>query len=265
MKIAFSVNGDKPKAMAAATELAAAATALGLKVIEAGGGADCLIALGGDGTMLKAVRDYPAVPVLGFNLGGLGYLSSVGENDFKAALEMLAARRFHIAERTMVSAKLGGREMTALNDIVIQRALSGHVASLEFRVDGKAPTHYAGDGLVIATPTGSTAYSLAAGGPVVMPDSATLVVTPINPHTLAIRPLVVSDEVTLSVIPRVRPGALAEKIGVYADGVDFGFLEFNQELVIRKSTTIARLVELEGYDPYDVLARKLGWSGANQL
>ena len=265
MKICFHVNDGKPRARSARAVLAAVARRLGLKVVVRGM-ADAVIALGGDGTILHAVHRFPAVPVLGFNLGSLGYLSGVGEGDFEAALEKLAAGRYRLAERTMIElrAARGGVKARALNDIVFERELTGRAAVLELAVDGKAPTRYVGDGLVVATPTGSTAYSLSAGGPVVMPDSRSLVVTPMNPHALGVRPLVVGDEVALTVTARRRRDERSEKIGVYADGEHVMMLAGDESLRLVKAATGARFVELDGYDPYAVLARKLGWTGGGE-
>lgn len=269
MKIALAVNDLKRRAAEAAAALRVAAAREGLEVVEPAA-ADVLVSLGGDGTFLKAIRDFPALPILGLNVGGLGYLATVEERDFAAALAALAAGRYRIAARTMLAASGDGAKGMALageafNDIVLQRELSGHAAILDFSADLKRPTRYMGDGLVIATPAGSTAYSLSAGGPVVMPDSASFVVTPMNPHALGVRPLVLSDAVTMRVTPRSRPDGRLEKIGVYADGVALGFLGEDETLVLRRAARTARIVELEGSDPYDVLARKLGWSGMNAI
>ena len=215
--------------------------------------------LGGDGTLLRAVHAHPGIPILGFKVGGLGYLSSVGERDFGAALATLAEGRYRVSSRRLL--QVGDR--VALNDVVLTREMSGHSARLDLEADGKLVTHYMADGLIFATPTGSTAYSLAAGGPVLMPDSRSFVVTPLNPHALGVRPLVVSDDVAFTVTVRPRTAGNALRVGVYADGENVGALGAGDCVTVSKSAASARLVELEGYDPYDVLARKLGWSGSN--
>ena len=115
------------------------------------------------------------------------------------------------------------------------------------------------DGLIVATPTGSTAYSLAAGGPVLMPDSGSFVVTPMIPHTLAVRPFVVRDSARIAITSRARANGRAEPLGVYADGEAVFRLDGDETIEIERAPGCARLVELDGYDPYDVLARKLGW------
>jgi len=235
------------------------AEALGL-VVKTRGLADVIIVLGGDGTFLRAARANPDVPLLGLNLGGLGYLSSVEERDFDRALTMLARGRYRVSERRMI---VVNGQFVALNDIVITREMSGHLTRLDLKADGRRVTSYMADGLIFATPTGSTAYSLAAGGPVLLPESESIVVTPINPHALGVRPLVVRDTVRFVVTARSRTAGNAMKIGVYADGENVLMLDEGMSVEITKSDRTAKLIELDGYDPYDVLARKLGWSGSN--
>ena len=239
MTVRFYANASKSAARAASKRLDAEARRAGLAV-SVRGACDAVIALGGDGTILRAVRRFPDVPVLGFNLGSLGYLASVGEGDFTRALAMLASGRFTVSERTMLDAD----GFSALNDAA----------------NGSSATRYMADGIVIATPTGSTAYSLAAGGPVLMPDSRSFVVTPMNPHALGVRPMVVSDSVRLRITSRRHLSGADERLGVYADGENVKMLGAGETVEIAKSARAAKLVELDGYDPYEVLNRKLGWS-----
>ena len=220
MKVRFYANAGKPAAKAAAKRLEAVARRAGL-ALSSRGTCDAIVALGGDGTILRAVRKFPDIPVLGFNLGSLGYLASVGESDFERAISMLAAGDFSVSERTMLD--VGG--MTALNDVVVMREMTGHAAVLDVSADGNSATRYMADGVVIATPTGSTAYSLAAGGPVLMPDTKCLVVTPMNPHALGVRPMVVSDAVKLTVTSRRSVVDADERLGVYADGENVAMLK----------------------------------------
>ena len=264
MKIAISHNAAKPSATAMRRRLCEKIAALGLRLCE-GNGADVVVSLGGDGTLLRTVHEFPDTPVLGLNLGGLGYLASVGRRDFNRAFELLAAGRYSISRRTMLEARAGGRvTATALNDIVVAREASGHTISLDLTADGKPVTRYLADGLIVATPTGSTAYSLAAGGPVIMPDSGCVVVTPSNPHALGARPLVVRDSVRLLVAARPRTAGNGDAtVGVFADGEHVCAISPGEAVQIVKSRRTAKLVELEGYDQYDVLARKLGWSGCS--
>ena len=258
MKISFSINAQKPRAKALGESLPAEAARTGLEVVPRDA-AEAVVVLGGDGTILRAVHEFPGLPVLGFNCGGLGYLASVDEKDFAWALEMLARGRYGISERTMLEVRKDATSFVALNDVVVNREMSGHAAVLDLTVDGKTPTRYMTDGLIVATPTGSTAYSLAAGGPVLMPDSQSFVVTPMIPHALAVRPLVVKDTAKIAVRSRPRANGQAERLGVYADGERVLTLEGDEPIEIVRAAHGAKLIELEGYDPYAVLARKLGW------
>lgn len=258
--VAFYANMQKPGAGEALAALRAGAAALGLAVRDSGEQAEAVVALGGDGTFLRAVHEFPGTPVLGLNLGGLGYLASVGRGGYDDALKALAEGRFSISERRLLEAD--GR-FAALNDIVVTRELTGHAARLDLSADGRFVTRYMADGLIFATPTGSTAYSLAAGGPVLMPDSSAIVVTPMNPHALAVRPLVVPDAISLEATVRPRTDGNAVRVGVYADGENVLTLGEGESVRISASKRTAKIIELEGYDPYEVLARKLGWSGSN--
>ena len=274
MRIFLYVNETKAGAVRTAARLADRVRELGGTVVGPDE-ADVIVALGGDGTILRCVREFPDAPVLGFNLGGLGYLSAVEAKDFDRALSLLAGGRYRIVERTRLGftpnacakprrrgGAVRGVSPQALNDIVITREMTGHAAMLDLSVDGHRPTRYLADGLVIATPTGSTAYSLSAGGPVVMPDSRSFVITPMNPHALGIRPLVVADSVRIRIasVSRADPGG---RLGVYADGESVAMLAPGEEVEIAKAERVAKFVELEGYDPYAVLAHKLGWTGTS--
>ncbi len=255
MTVRFYANAAKRAAREAARSLSAKARRSGLSV-SVRGECDAIIALGGDGTILRAVKRFPDVPVLGFNLGSLGYLASVGVGEFESALAMLSSGSFSVSERTML--EVDGS--TALNDVVIMREMTGHAAVLDLAAGRSSATRYMGDGVVVATPTGSTAYSLAAGGPVLMPDSRSLVITPMNPHALAVRPIVISDSVKLRVTSRRYVNGSNERLGVYADGENVMMLDVGETVEIAKSPRSAKLIELDGYDPYEVLNRKLGWS-----
>lgn len=265
MKIHFQTNRGKSTAQAVEVSLTAEAKRLGLDCVTSGADADIVIVLGGDGTILRAVHEHLGVPVLGLNLGGLGYLSSVEERDFAKALEMLADGRYRLSSRSALEVRKEGSDLPpalALNEIAVMRAMSGHAAILDLAVDGRAATRFMADGLIVATPTGSTAYSLAAGGPVLMPDSASFVVTPMTPHALGARPLVVKDDSAFTITSRSRANEESGPVGVYADGQNVFMLADDESLKVTKAARGIPLVELEGFDPYEVLARKLGWRGS---
>lgn len=256
--IAFHVNESKPSASAVRARLAALARSIGMDVVDAvSGNPDVVVVLGGDGTMLSAVHLYPGMPLLGLNLGSLGYLASVDETQFNDAMVAIAEDRFTISRR----AALKVRGVNALNDVVISRGVSGHAIRLDFAVDGVHVTRFVADGLVIATPTGSTAYSLAAGGPVLMPASQSVVVTPICPHALSSRPLVLRDSVRMEISVDVREAD--DSSAAFADGRPVGAVAAGETLCVEKSADTVPLVELYGVNPYEVLTRKLGWSGSS--
>ncbi|MBO5940134.1 MAG: NAD(+)/NADH kinase [Kiritimatiellae bacterium] len=257
-KIAFHVNSSKPFADETKGRLSVRAQKAGIDVVDAGSVApDIVVVLGGDGTMLSAVHKYPGIPLLGLNLGSLGYLASVEEANFDDALDAIAEGRYGISHRTALNVC----GVNALNDVVVSRGASGHAIRMDLSVDGEHATRFVADGLVVATPTGSTAYSLAAGGPVLMPSSQSFVVTPICPHALSSRPLVLKDSVRLAVSVDVREEG--EEPRVFADGMEVKVLAAGDVLEIGKSEDTIPLVELDNVNPYEVLTRKLGWSGSS--
>jgi NAD+ kinase len=253
----FFVNASKPAAPAVRDRLAALAQTCGMTVAAEGTPPDVVVVLGGDGTMLSAVHRFPGVPLLGLNLGSLGYLASVEEAHFEDAIRSLAAGRYKVSMRTALKV----RGVDALNDVVVSRGVTGHAIRLDFSVDGERVTRFVADGLVIATPTGSTAYSLAAGGPVLMPASQSVVVTPVCPHALSSRPLVLKDSVRMAVSVEVREAG--GEPAVFADGRQVCTLSDGEPLEICKSDSAVPLVELDDVNPYEVLTRKLGWSGSS--
>lgn len=265
MRIRLFANSGKQSVRAVRARLAGKLLALGHDVRD-GGAADTVISLGGDGTFLRAVHECPGIPVLGINLGGLGYLAGVGRRDIGRAIALLTAGRYRVSGRSLLEVRVGSSARAvgyALNDVVVARESSGHAVRLDLSADGRPVTRYLADGLILATPTGSTAYSLAAGGPVLLSDTRSIVVTPANPHALGARPLVVRDTMRFTVTARQRAAGNEATIGVYADGVRVAGIAAGESVEICKSRRTAKVVELEGYDPYDVLARKLGWSGSN--
>lgn len=253
-RITFYANSTKSAAMSARKHLAEVAQACGLELDDQK--PEAVVVLGGDGTMLSAVHRFPGVPLLGLNLGSLGYLAAVEKPRFEDALHALANGAFTLSRRTALS--VNGAK--ALNDVVVSKGVSGHAAVIELHVDGSLATRFFADGLVIATPTGSTAYSLSAGGPILLPDSQSLVITPICPHALSSRPLVVRETVRLQIRLLPRPGT--STLAVFADGTDAGRLGVGDELTVMRSDESVPLVQLAGDNPFDVLNRKLGWSGS---
>ena len=228
-------------------------------------GLDCLLALGGDGTLLRGARwlDGAPVPVLGVNLGRLGFLTSCSTNELEDALRRFAGGHF-TAERRMeieaVGLDAGGAardRLLALNDIVLHKGGFARVLRLTVSIDGESIGTYSADGVVVSTPTGSTAYSLSAGGPVVVPTVESIIVTPVAAHTLAVRPLVLPPTAEV----RVQSDEVPEELLVTADGQVGTTFAGGQTLVVRRAPSPVRIVRFEGGSFFSVLRRKLGWGG----
>jgi NAD+ kinase len=225
---------------------------------------DLLLVLGGDGAMLHASRAAcrRGVPILGVNLGGLGFLTEIGTGALYPALTRVLRGDFHVERRLMVEARVlsaaTGRTWSSvgLNDAVIHARDRSRVVAIDVRI-GRTPIgSVVGDGLIVSTPTGSTAYSLSAGGPIVRPTIEALIATPISPHTLTFRPLLVgADE---SVVARIRPGRAPAAVTV--DGQRSRRVEPGDEVLIRKARTRVDLVTLEPGSFYEVLRSKFAWA-----
>ena len=225
------------------------------------GQVDLLIVLGGDGTLLsmaRAVGDL-GVPLLGVNLGGLGFLTATTLDEMLPALEAYLEGRMAIEERMLLSARVvrngqSGCEYAALNDVVITKSAMSRIIDLSVSVDGRYATAYRADGLIISTPTGSTAYSLSAGGPILFPTMDAVVLTPICSHTLTNRPIVVPGtdriEVTLLADQEVM-ATMDGQVGVGLRGGD--------TVEIRKAASRIRLVRFPQKDFFSVLRTKLKW------
>ena len=224
-------------------------------------GAQGVISLGGDGSFLAAARAVAgsALPLIGLNVGRLGYLTAVNEEGFEPLLRALAAGRYCVERRTALSAGVlgGARFPDALNDVVISRAEGGHAFALHLELDGFPVARYLCDGLILATPTGSTAYALSAGGPVIAPQAKALEVSVIAPHALSARPLVIPDNTR--VVVRVEEAESAQA-KVYADGLEVAVLPPGGAVEASAAAEPVRLLLPEGHNPYEPLALKLGWS-----
>jgi NAD+ kinase len=223
---------------------------------------DLLIVLGGDGTLLSAARslgDHP-VPILPVNLGGLGFLTSVTLAELYPILEEVLSGRSRVSERTQLDTKVlrVGKVVArhrALNDVVLNKGALARIIDLKLHVDGDYVSSYKADGLILSTPTGSTAYSLAAGGPIVYPKVAAFIVTPICPHTLTNRPLVIPD--TSQVEISFRAGD--EPVFLTLDGQVGVELEHADKISVAKAAQPLRLVRPARKTYFEILRNKLKW------
>jgi NAD+ kinase len=214
--------------------------------------------------MLRAAGEIAGsrTPILGVNIGGLGFLTAVPSDELGAALKLVWAGEFTFESRALVQANVQSRgrviEQAALNDIVISRGIPSRLIELEVRVNGEPLTRYRCDGLIISSPTGSTAYSLAAGGAVVFPTAEVLEITPICPHTLSNRSLILP--LTASIEVRVvspKPATILS-----ADGQVITELTAGDLITVRRSSRTVRLMHLQGSSFCETLRRKLHWRGA---
>ncbi|HEY3861120.1 MAG TPA: NAD(+)/NADH kinase [Verrucomicrobiae bacterium] len=229
------------------------------------GQSDLLLVFGGDGTMLSVVREIngAATPILGVNMGRLGFLTALPAKDLAAGLENLWRADFVIETRPLIEAfgRCGTRtiSMSAFNDVVITRGAVSRLIELDVSVDGQELTCYRGDGLIICTPTGSTAYSLSAGGPIISPDSDVMAITPICPHALSNRTVIVS----LDSVVEVRLSSKGLETIIAADGQTQASLAAGDTMTIRRCRRTARLLHPGGTSFFDTVRQKLRWRGSS--
>ncbi len=214
-----------------------------------------LISMGGDGTILRLCHRYSHLNagMLGINLGHLGFMADIPMGDIYPSLTDLLQGAYNIDHRLMIEA--GG--LQAVNDIVIHRASNYSLIELAIAIDGVYVNTFTADGIIVATPNGSTAYSLAAGGPILTPNLDALIITPICPHTISNRPIVLSPKVKIQVKYLSEYGP----IDVRADGLNAISLKSGDELMIQRSSRTFKWVNLHRHDYFATLRSKLAWSG----
>jgi len=222
-------------------------------------GSDILISLGGDGTILRLARQVAekGTPILGVNLGKLGFLAEVSVDDLDDCLAEVLRGDYFVVERMMLQATTSknSRSYFALNDIVVDKFGTSRVLDFETFVNNEYLATFTADGVILSTPTGSTAYALANGGPIVTPNNRSITISPICPHTLTARPVIVPDD---SII-RIKVAAAHHKVHVTADGQDEVLLRPPTEIKVRKAPHMARLVKRRNTSYYDTLRKKLNW------
>ncbi len=228
---------------------------------------DLVIAIGGDGNLLRAARCVAGldVPLIGINRGRLGFLTDITPEQMISALDRILAGDFLAEKRFLLTAQIrdgSGETMFALNDVVLQKGDSSRILDFETRVDGSYVNTHGGDGLIVATPTGSTAYALSCNGPIIRPDVDALVMVPICPHTLSDRPLVVprSSVITVEVAETQQGDAI-----VACDGEELGILRPTTQLEIRTAEESVTLLHPTDYNYYELLRSKLNWGRANRV
>lgn len=219
-----------------------------------------MISMGGDGTILRLVHKYETLnaAVVGINLGHLGFMADIPIADIYPSLQDLLNGAYQIHDRVIAQGEsLHGDRCFAVNDIVVHRARNPSLVELAIHVDGKYLNTFEADGIILATPNGSTAYSLAAGGPIISPDLEAFVLTPISPHTISNRPIVLTanQEIQIQYLSDYDP------VEVRADGVTNHTLQTGDVFRITRSAKRFKLVSLLRRDYYSTLRTKLGWAG----
>lgn len=232
-----------------------------LPIDRLGSSCDAVVVLGGDGTILRvAPQVAPAnVPLVAVNTGKLGFLATAESDEMEELLDELLAGALREETRSLlrVSCVAGATDLLALNDAVVHRVEAARVVEYEVRIGDALVSRFFADGICVATPTGSTAYSLSAGGPVLHPSVAAVIVTPLCAHTLAMRSMVVADREAL----RLRVVSKDAAVHLLVDGQVRDTLHAGQDVEITLSPHVARLLQRAGRTFYGVLRRKLGWAG----
>ncbi|MGH8193827.1 MAG: NAD(+) kinase [Woeseiaceae bacterium] len=225
--------------------------------------ADLIIAIGGDGTMLYAAElgRERGVPLLGINRGRLGFLADVTPGEMLHSLDQVLNGQYARESRLMLTARIiapdgSARVATGLNDVVLQRRETGRMVDFETRIAGRYVNTHSGDGLIVATPTGSTAYALSCGGPIIEPSLDAVVVVPVCPHTLSDRPIVIPAKHEIEVRLLAHEDSKAE---ITVDGQTLGDLNPEDRLVIGEAKKRITLIHPPGYDYYEILRSKLHW------
>jgi NAD+ kinase len=267
--LAFVVNAEKAGAVSLAQELIAAARAEGVRLKRttrfplARGylrGCDACCVIGGDGTLLGVAREAATekVPIIGVNRGSLGFLTTFAPEEARSDFHKLLQGSYRLDFRAMIECRVaGGRPGLALNDVLIKDAVTSRLVHLEVFADGELVTDYLSDGLIFATPTGSTAYNLSAGGPIIHPRADVIAMTPICPHTLTNRSIIFRSTVKLRVLNRSAGAPLL----VGLDGR--GELKASRQEPVDISIARLRLplVQRSDYSHFSVMRTKLKWSG----
>ena len=271
--VGLVVNPEKPLAIKLAREARVLLAARNLRVFSKGQSLAALaertqliLVFGGDGTMLRVAREMHGseTPVLGINAGSLGFLTTVPAGDMIMALQAVLDGRFKLHARALLQSVLTRANCKvathyALNDIVIARGSSARVVRLQVKIEGDLLTDYVCDGMIFATSTGSTAYSMSAGGPILIPGTDAFVMTPICPHSLTNRSVVVGRSTAVHTRILSQP----EELLLTVDGQVRLRLRSDDGIEVRRSNRRLHLVVPDGYSYYETLRRKLNWSGAN--
>jgi len=227
---------------------------------EIGKRSDLVIVVGGDGTLLHAARilaDHD-VPLVGINLGRLGFLADVSQQEMLETMKQILLGNYDEEERFLLQAQIDGRQHTAFNDVVIHKWNIARMIEFETYIDGRFVNAQRADGLIVSTPTGSTAYALSGGGPLLYPSLNATVLVPICPHTLSNRPIVVNGDSKIELV--VCGHTDREAVRITCDGQEYLTMA-SERITIRKHHNTVRLIHPRNHDHFNILRAKLGWGG----
>lgn len=221
---------------------------------------DIMISLGGDGTILRLIQKYPHIdaPIVGVNLGSLGFMADVPITEIYPTLEVLLNKEYKVQSRIMMEGSSSkGENCFAVNEIVVHRAQNPCLVDIAIHIDGIYLNTFSADGVIIATPSGSTAYSLAAGGPILTPELDAFVITPISPHTVSNRPIVLMphQEIQIQYISEYDP------VEISYDGFARLMMHTGDVYHVKRSEKRCKLIALPHHDYFATLRKKLGWTG----
>lgn len=220
--------------------------------------ADIIICFGGDGTILRIAKNLveDTIPIMGVNVGHLGFLAEFSVTELDEAIDNVVKGSYRIVDRVVLETTFDSKKYYAINEFVVEKASSSRMLTLQTHINRHHVADYRSDGVILTTPSGSTAYSLSCGGPIVTPSTQVLGITPISPHTLTVRPLIISDnsEVTFTLLSNVA------EANIVADGTVIGKLQHLGAIKIKKSEFVVKLIKRSDKTYFDLLRTKLLWS-----
>lgn len=254
-RVKIVVNRDKPQAEENRRVAVQALEAKGFKISER---PDFVIALGGDGTLLTAANEYgrKGVPILGVNIGGLGFLTNVTFRELPNTLAEIVEKKYTVEMRMVMKATFDRKVFYGLNDFTISTRIPGRVVDFSAVINKEYVCRFIADGIIVATPTGSTAYSLATGGPILLPDAEAIIMTPIAPHTLSVRPIVLPSSNRIE-IQIGRKGSAV----LVADGQRCQLVRKNHSIFFEKADYYVKLIKPVRTTFFSTLREKMRWGG----
>ena len=222
---------------------------------------DVIISIGGDGTIISTLRKLikTNLPVLGLHIGGLGFLAECNKDSYKDRVNDIIEKKYYVENRMLIEVESDSKKFHSINEVVVNRGKLGRTIKINVSIDNKYVNTYESDGLIFSTPTGSTAYSLSAGGPIVSPELELIIITPICPHTLSMRPLIVpsNEEICISFDKDSKDYLLSLNI----DGQIQEMVEGDSKVIIKKSEYVSKIIKFTNHDYYKTLRSKMNWKG----